>query len=86
MSHSRIFQITPKPVVPGKRITEEDFHDHWFLNSVADYVNDDVNRLDDCKWLSKRLENVAIFDAPDSFAVLSGGKEAYFAKIPICIV
>ena len=80
MSHSRIYQITSEPVAPGKLITEDDFCEHWFLGSVADYVNDDVNRLDDCKWLSKRLENVVIFDAPDSFAVLSGGKEIYFAK------
>jgi len=80
MSHSRIFQINPEPLAPEKHITEDDFYDHWFLDSVADYLSDDVNRIDDCKWLRKRLEIVAHFDTDDTFAILPGGKEAYFTK------
>ena len=80
MSHSRIFQITLEPVAPEKFIAEDDFHDHWFLDSVADYVSEDVIRFDDTNWLRRQLEKVAQFDTADTFAILRGGKEVYFAK------
>jgi hypothetical protein len=79
-SYSRIFQITEEPVAPEEFITEDSFCDHWFLASVAEYVSDDISRPDDCKWLRRQLENVAHFDTADTFTILPGGKETYFAK------
>ena len=80
MSHSRIFQITEEPVAPEKFITEIDFCEHLFLDSVADYVSEDVVRFDDTNWLRRQLQNVVSFDTADTFSVLPGGKEVYFAK------
>lgn len=49
--HSRIFQISTKPIDKCDYIEESNYYDHWFLNSVADYVNDSTDRADDIKWL-----------------------------------
>jgi hypothetical protein len=82
MSHSRIFQITSAPVAPDDYISENDFCEHWFTNTVADYVNGDGNREDDVKWLRDWLEGLGAvyFVEDDSFIVLQYGKEAYFEK------
>jgi hypothetical protein len=82
MSHSRIFQIAVAPIAPKDYISENDYNDHWFTNTIADYVNGDVNREDDLKWLRERLEETGAvrFVEDDSFVVLHYGKEAYFEK------
>ena len=48
--HSRIFQISSKPIDKCDYIEESHYYDHWFLNSVADYVNDNTDRADDIDW------------------------------------
>ena len=77
--HSRIFQITTKPVSEEDYITTGDFDELWFTNSVADYVSDDNDRAEDIEQLRSSLEDrkVAIFDN-DSFVIQPGGKEIYF--------
>jgi len=80
VAHSRIFQITTEPVLPEDLITENDFYEHWFLQSVADYVSDESDRPADIEWLRERLINAADFDTDDSFSILPNGKEAYFSK------
>lgn len=45
--HSRIYQISKTPIDRDDYIEESKYYDHWFLNSVADYVDDDTNRDDD---------------------------------------
>lgn len=55
--HSRIFQISKAPIDRDDYIEEDKYYDHWFTNSVADYVNGDTNRYDDIKWLQSCYEN-----------------------------
>lgn len=49
--HSRIYQISKTPIDKEDYIEESNYYDHWFINSVADYVSDDTNRDDDIEWL-----------------------------------
>ena len=49
--HSRIYQISETPIDKEDYIEESNYYDHWFTNSVADYINDDTNRDDDIEWL-----------------------------------
>ena len=86
MSHSRIFQINSTPVREEDYIKEDDFCEHWFIASIADYVSSDCNREDDVRNLRDRLTNLkaARFGIDEhyahiSFVVLPGGKESYFA-------
>lgn len=55
--HSRIYQISKNPIPKCDYIEESNYYDHWFTNSVADYVNGDTNRDDDIKWLKDCYEN-----------------------------
>lgn len=43
--HSRIFQLTKEKADP---IIADDYYDHWFTNSIADYVMDSEGDID---WL-----------------------------------
>ena len=54
--HSRIYQISTKPIHKDDYIDESNYYDHWFLHSVADYVNDDTDRTDDIKWFKECYE------------------------------
>lgn len=78
--HSRIYQIAPTPVHRECYLTKCDFIDHWFTSSIADYIDDEVDRDADIKNLCKCLEDTVVFETADSFRVLPGGKEMYFAK------
>ena len=49
--HSRIFQISKEPIYEEDYIKESRYYDHWFLGSVADYVNEDTDRAADIQWL-----------------------------------
>ena len=55
--HSRIYQISKTPIDRDDYIDESNYYDHWFLNSVADYVNEDTNRKDDIEWLQSCYGN-----------------------------
>lgn len=79
--HSRIYQISKDPILVEDYICEHDYYDHWFTNSVADYVNGDTNRADDIAWLKECYENCGLI-----FGVDGGGeyfiiedKTKYFA-------
>ena len=77
--HSRIYQISTEPVKLEDYLCESDFSEHWFIGSIADYVDRDVDRDADIKNLREHLVNVALFDTVDSFVILPSGKETYFA-------
>ena len=65
--HSRIFQISKTPIDRDDYIEEDKYYDHWFTNSVADYVDGDTNRYDDIKWLQSCYENEGLsFGRDDS--------------------
>ena len=65
--HSRIYQISTKPIHKDDYISEDKYYDHWFLNSVADYVNDDTDRAEDIQWFKDCYEKYGIsFGVDDS--------------------
>lgn len=45
--HSRIFQISKTPIHKDDYIDESRYYDHWFLDSIAAYVDDDTDRAED---------------------------------------
>ena len=69
--HSRIYQISTKPIHRDDYIDESNYYEHWFLGSVADYVSEDRDRADSIEWF-KACYN----DAGLSFGVDKDG--AYF--------
>ena len=79
---SRIYQISENPIDKTDYIEESNYWDHWFRNSVADYVNGDTDRESDINWLKHCYDNKGL-----SFGVDDGGeyfiiedKFKYFAK------
>jgi hypothetical protein len=76
--HSRIFQISESPVKKEDFLDESDFTEHWFTNEIADYVSDEVDRLEDISLLRNRLNDIVTFDA-DTFSLLPNGKKKYFS-------
>lgn len=58
--HSRIYQISKNPIDKEDYIEESNYWDHWFIGSIADYVNGDTDREDDIKWLKDCYEERGI--------------------------
>ena len=58
--HSRIFQVSLKPINESDYKTEFDYIDvdSWFLRSIADYVNDNTDRDDDIDWLISCVQGI----------------------------
>lgn len=75
--HSRIFQISDKPISENDYINETDYYDTGFIGEIADYVSDDTDREDDIEWLKTYFKDVADFDG-DSFTIINQRK--YFEK------
>lgn len=67
--HSRIYQISKTPIDKCDYIEEDKYYDHWFTNSVADYVDGDTDRGDDIQWLKECYEEKGI-----SFGTDDGGE------------
>lgn len=57
--HSRIFQLSKKPIGREDYITEMNYWNHWFLHSVADYVTDDCDRNEDIEWLQNATNGIS---------------------------
>ena len=64
--HSRIYQISKTPIDRDDYIDEEKYYDHWFTNSVADYVNGDTYRDDDIEWLKSYYKNKGLSFGQDN--------------------
>ena len=58
--HSRIYQISKEPIDKADYIEESQYYDHWFLSSVADYVNGTTDRESDIQWLKECYQNMGI--------------------------
>lgn len=67
--HSRIYQISKTPIDECDYIEESHYYDHWFVGSIADYVNDRTDRNDDIQWLKDCYEERGI-----SFGVDDNGE------------
>lgn len=80
--HSRIYQISTKPIDKCDYIEESNYYDHWFTNSVADYVNGDTNRANDIDWLQSCYKaqglSFGVDECGEYFVVED--KSKYFAK------
>lgn len=80
--HSRIFQVSTEPIDRDEYITESDYWDHWFTNSIADYTSDRCNRADDIEWLKDCYEEKGIEfgkDGSGEFLIIRN-KVKYFEK------
>lgn len=80
--HSRIFQISTQPIHKEDYIVESTFYDHWFLCSVADYVNDQTDRIEDIAWLKESFITKGLeFDSDEygEYFVIAD-KNLYFAQ------
>lgn len=78
--HSRIFQVSEKPIDKADYIKESDYWDHWFLNSVADYVNEDCNRNEDIEWLKDCAKGYSIGCDENGEYLIVESKEEYFKQ------
>lgn len=65
--HSRIFQISTKPIHRDDYIEESNYWDHWFIGSVADYVNGNTDRNDDIGWLKSCYEDKGLLFGIDNY-------------------
>ena len=72
--HSRIFQISRKPVSREDYFDEDRYYDD-FVGHVADYVVKSSDRNDDIEWLRGYLEGVADFSG-DKFRIIN--RKKYF--------
>ena len=77
MSHSRIYQIAIKVIPEEDYLLADHFLDHWFTNTVADYVEDNTDRASDIRWFKEILGDSARFETDNSFVIQPGGKEKY---------
>ena len=83
--HSKIIQLETLPIEDVGRIGPDDFCDHWFTNSIADYVDDDYDSEDTLETLKAILsaypEHVEFFDDDDGKGVIfhKGFTHAYYA-------
>lgn len=81
--HSRIYQISTEPIERDDYISEDYLIDHWFTNSVADYVSDDTDRDRDIEWL-KEFANVnggLVVDSDEhGYYLMVTDKEKFFER------
>lgn len=78
--HSRIFQVSMEPIDECDYIEESNYDDHWFTNSIADYVSDSFSRSEDLKWLEDCYDTKGIeFGVDDNgeYLVIKS-KQKYF--------
>ena len=84
--HSRIIQIEACPVDESEFITPYAYcDDHWFTNSIADYVAEDEDRTGTLQWLKDTLapgeRHIEYFeeDGNEGFILHQGFLKAYMA-------
>lgn len=79
--HSRIYQISKTPIDKCDYIEEDNYYDHWFTNSIADYVNGSTDRDDDIKWLKDCYEKKGLLFGEDENGeyLIVEDKSKYFA-------
>ena len=78
--HSRIFQVSMEPIDKDDYIEESYYYDHWFTNSVADYVSDDCDRKKDIQWLKDCVNGIAFGYDDHGVCFVVKSKEEYFSR------
>lgn len=76
--HSRIFQVSLKPIKPVDYIRESNYYEHWFTMEVADYVNGDTNRIEDIEWLKGCYQGLVFGSDDNGEYFVVENKEEYF--------
>lgn len=72
--HSRIYQISRKPISKEDYITEDRYYDS-FVGRIADYVSEDTSRENDLIWLTESLSGAAAIEG-DKLTIVN--KKAFF--------
>lgn len=80
--HSRIYQISKNPIDKVDYIDESNYYDHWFIGSIADYVNEDTDRTNDIEWLKECYNNEGLSFGVDNEGeyFIIADKAKYFSK------
>lgn len=79
--HSRIFQISKKPIERKEYIDSGYYeYDHWFTREIADYVSSDCNRDEDIKFLQNCSKGIAFGKDENGEYFIIENKEEYFAS------
>lgn len=76
-----IYEITTYPKKENDFLSIRDFYEHWFMNSIADRLDDTIDRNIYLNLFKKWLENKKIgkFNSKNnSFVIIEQGKENYF--------
>lgn len=77
--HSRTFQVSERPIEKEDYITEDNYaYEHWFIESIADYVSADCNRDDDIKWLKDCTPGFTLGKDENGEYFIINSKEEYF--------
>lgn len=83
--HSKIIQLETLPIGDVGKICQDDFCEHWFTNSIADYVDEDCDPKDTLDMLRAILgackDHVEFFEDEDGEGVIfkEGFEHEYFA-------
>lgn len=76
--HSRIYQISEKPIDKDDYVTEDDYYES-FCGSHADYVDSNTDRNEDIEWVIGCLGDSVSYDEKEqSFTIVNKAK--YFEK------
>lgn len=81
MSHSKIFQISDKPIKKDDRVSPSYFYDE--VNIFGDYIDDTqygANRKDCIKYLASELESLFDLHKSETALVYRGGLDEFKEK------
>lgn len=67
-----------KPIENTDYIDESNYYDHWFTNSIADYVSDSTNRVEDINWLESCTKGIIVSSDEDGEFLIVTNREKYF--------
>ena len=75
-----IYQVSLEPIPSDEYISESDFGDSWFLEMVAEYVDDDIDRNKEIDILKSSLESAGLSFGEDEHGdwLIVNSKEEYF--------
>ena len=76
--HSRIFQVSLKPINKEDYIEESTYWEHWFVNSIADYVVDSNDRNYDINWLKNCARGYTVGNDTNGEYLIITNRTEYF--------
>lgn len=76
--HSRIFQVSMRPIEKADYIRENDYYEHWFTREIADYVSEDCDRDAGIEWLKECSRGYEIGKDIKGEYLIVTSKENYF--------